>query len=52
MSDAQLEAKFRAQCDPVIGAARSAGAVARWWGVDTLARVDEGMAACVPEAGA
>lgn len=49
MTDAQLDAKFRAQCDAVLGAARSATALAQWRSIDTLADVRTCAAACARE---
>ena len=42
MSDAQLDDKFRAQCEPVLGKPRSEAALAVLWKIDAL----EDVAAC------
>ena len=46
MTDAQLDAKFRDQCDPVLGAARSAAVLALFLQIETLDRASECAAAC------
>jgi 2-methylcitrate dehydratase PrpD len=46
LTDAQLDAKFRAQAEPVIRAERSAEALDLLWRVDELADVGECAAAC------
>ena len=48
MTDAQLDAKFRDQCDPVLGAARSAAALALLHRIESLDRATECAAACAP----
>lgn len=47
MSDAQLDEKYRAQCEPVLGKARSEAALAALWNFDGLPDV----AACARAAG-
>lgn len=46
LTDAQLDDKFRDQCDPVLGAGRSATALALLRRVETLDAVGECAAAC------
>ncbi len=41
MTDAQLEAKFRGQSDPALGAERTARLIAACWGIDELADAGE-----------
>ena len=49
LTDAQLDDKFRAQCDPVLGAGRSASALALLRRIETLDAVGECTAACAKE---
>ena len=46
MTDAQLDAKFRAQCEPVVGVARSQSALALLRRFESLADVRECATAC------
>jgi 2-methylcitrate dehydratase PrpD len=45
LTDAQLDAKFRAQAEPVIGVERSATALALWWRLEALPDVEACAAA-------
>ena len=49
LTDAQLDDKFRAQCDPVLGTGRSATALALLRRLETLDAVAECTAACAKE---
>jgi 2-methylcitrate dehydratase PrpD len=54
MTDGQLDDKFRAQCEPVLGSARTAAALALLRRIDTLENVRECALACAtssPETG-
>ncbi len=46
MTDAQLDEKFRAQCDPVLGKQRSAAALSQLWRADALDDLAPCAAAC------
>ena len=46
MTDAQLDAKFYAQCDPVLGVQRSAAALALLRRIESLGNASECAAAC------
>lgn len=48
MTDGQLDDKYRAQCEPVLGKARSDAALALLWKIDSLEDVAACAAACGP----
>jgi hypothetical protein len=49
MTDAQLDAKFRAQCEPVVGVARSQSALGMLRRFESLADVRACATACALE---